>query len=170
MTTGKSDTRSHSGQQSRRGVSWERPQLVLLETVGCGQQDKSKRAGKWLVGKLYSRGRGFTLVGAALLTLRGSTSLGGGETIIHRGRPSSKMTSAPGGHNAGSNGRSRVYDLWIESSDDAGVITTVFTEVTDLGTAQSGVKCQVGNLTGEAQLWGFSVYFPSGKRLFSAVL
>ena len=78
------------------------------------------------------------------------------------------MTSAPGGHNSGSNGRSRADYLWIESSDDAGVIPTVFIEVTDLGSAQSGVKGQVGDLTGEAQIWGFSVSFLSGKRLFSS--
>ena len=67
--------------------------------------------------------------------------------------------TVPGGHHPDSNGRPRAYDLWIESSDDGGAIPTIFSEVTDLGSAQSGVKDKVGDLTWEAQSRGSDLFY-----------
>ena len=76
------------------------------------------------------------------------------------------VTSAPEGHKSSFGGRLGVYKLWIENPGDAEAIPIIFLEVFDLGSAQSGVKCQVGDLTGETQIWGFSASFLSGNRLF----
>ena len=135
--------------------SWERSQQALLGCFGVpGWKNDLK------LGKMVGKGSATTRWEAV------KHSEGAATPLCTKTGQQNKIMGAPGGLNSSSNGHSRAYGLWIESSDVACVIPTVSIEVTDLGSAQSEVKGELGDLTGQVQIWRFSVSFSSGKRLF----
>ncbi len=120
----------------------------------------SERARRWLLGKLHPKGREFTPSGVAPMHPWGLVRWVAATSFFTKREQGNEITSAPGGHALSSSGR-----LMIETSDGTKFIPTILLEVTDPGSAQSGIKGQPRDLTSRAQIWGFSALFSSENRI-----